>query len=307
MHQKLAKNVALRFAMAKQLHEYEIRVDTFEEQLLELVKGIDDLEQVGKALGVDLKNLVRDLDAAVHTDDDHHNGETVLQHIRWVLEDVERLTDGWDRRERNLLRLVALFHDVGKAYTHDYDPERKKHTFYGHAEKSVELTKAILGRFEKDSKDFLQDLLDLVRLHDAFFMLLNNRKGQADRSSLVYLKKFMRESLAAKDKIQRLVTFAKADSARARTIQRTLEGIGLVLGEMEEWRERQAQKEREKEEAERRSLINLTRFRDKIDQIIEDAVPGASKLMPDIPAVFQRLQKAKRYDALLAIKEVLEK
>lgn len=304
MQRNLVSTVALRFAMAKQLHDYEIKVDSFEEQLRELVEGIDDLEATGKALGVDLKSLVRDLDAAVHTDDDHHNGETVLQHIRWVLEDVERLTDGWDRRERNLLRLVALFHDLGKAYTHEYDPERKKHTFYGHAEKSVELTQAILKRFEKDSKEFLQDLLDLVRLHDAFFMLLNNRATQS-RGSLKYLKKFMRENVAAREKIQRLVTFAKADSARARTIQHTLEGIETVLGEMEEWREEQARIEKERVEAEKRKLKNLTKNRGKIDKIIEDAVPGASKLMPDLSAVNRELGKAKRYDALKAIQRIL--
>lgn len=63
-----------------------------------------------------------------------------------------------------VLRLSALFHDLGKPHTYTID-ERGQGHFYGHGEVSVELTRAILERLGYDN-EVINDVLTLITYHD---------------------------------------------------------------------------------------------------------------------------------------------
>ncbi len=63
-----------------------------------------------------------------------------------------------------VLRLAALFHDIGKPKCFSLDNEGVGH-FFGHASISAELTEKIMSRLKFDN-DTKQKVTELVRLHD---------------------------------------------------------------------------------------------------------------------------------------------
>ena len=81
-------------------------------------------------------NLIFLMGQTFHSDDEHHNGESVLQHTLEVVEDIESLIQDLKENDKTVLRLTAELHDIGKIYTFKVR-ENGKHTFYGHAKKSV--------------------------------------------------------------------------------------------------------------------------------------------------------------------------
>ena len=84
-----------------------------------------------------------------------HHIYNVLEHTAVALENVEPTSE---------LRLAVLFHDIGKPSTFTLDESGVGH-FHGHAEASVDLTKAALQRFRLDKATF-ERVLQLVRWHD---------------------------------------------------------------------------------------------------------------------------------------------
>lgn len=63
-----------------------------------------------------------------------------------------------------VLRLSALFHDIGKPHTYSVDEHGQGH-FYGHGDVSVSITKVILERL-KFNNDIIDDVLELITHHD---------------------------------------------------------------------------------------------------------------------------------------------
>ncbi len=63
-----------------------------------------------------------------------------------------------------VLRLAALFHDIGKPLS--YTEKEGRGHFYGHAKVSCDITRAVLNRLKLDN--YTKDtVLDIIRLHDA--------------------------------------------------------------------------------------------------------------------------------------------
>lgn len=96
-------------------------------------------------------------------------------------------------------RIVMLLHDIGKPYTFTTDENGEGH-FYGHAEKSYELSVGILGRL-KASNDEKDRILKLVRYHDSPIM-------PTERSMRRALARFGEEDL------RRLIDIKRADNLR---------------------------------------------------------------------------------------------
>ena len=69
-------------------------------------------------------------------------------HCYDVYEHTLRVLDNCDRND-TVLRLAAFFHDIGKPETQTFD-QNGAH-FYGHAERSAEITDAIFRRFHTDN------------------------------------------------------------------------------------------------------------------------------------------------------------
>ena len=79
----------------------------------------------------------------------------VWNHTLAVLENIEEKDE--------VLRLAALFHDIGKP--HVYTEKDGVGHFYGHADKSSELTQSIMKSL-KYSTDEINEVLTLVKYHD---------------------------------------------------------------------------------------------------------------------------------------------
>ena len=89
---------------------------------------------------------------------DQHN----LHHVHDVLKHTAVALDGADCDL--IVRLAVLFHDIGKPVTFSLDEQGRGH-FYGHAEKSVEITRQIFNRLKIDNNTKNQ-VLTLIKYHD---------------------------------------------------------------------------------------------------------------------------------------------
>lgn len=280
----------------------ELQADKVEEYLQGLVDGIDNLEEVEEELGLDIRNMVKLLDQYPHNDDIHHHGESILEHIREVLEDVQTVTEGKDKQQRQLLGLVALLHDLGKAYTYELRDVggKKKHTFYKHAEISVKLAEAMLRQLRENNVDLYKRVLDLIRLHDIFMRLMDAQRGSKD---LKYLNKFMRESVYLDDHLDDLVTFSKADSFRAKRFQDTLNGVEAILEDIR--KVEQQQKEEEEARARRQALPPDVEADLRI--LLEAEAPDVAPLLPDLKEVNRALGRKKMYPLLRQVQDVVNR
>jgi len=256
-----------------------------------LVDGIRDLDQAEKDLGLDIRGLVRLLDVHPHNDDIHHSGETTLEHIRWVLEDVPKVAESPE--QERLLGLVALLHDLGKAYT--YELIDGKHTFRKHAKVSLKLTEVMLADLRESDPQLYQRVCDIVRLHDVFMVLGEARKGAKD---LKYLNRLLREPLYTEGHLNDLVAFSRADGFRARRYQDTAREMETILAIIE------GQK-REAEEAKARKEQAIRDHLEEIQQILAE-VPEALAALPNLRAVNTALGKQKRLDLIQRIQSLLE-
>ena len=262
-----------------------------------LVDGIQDLDQAERDLGLDLRGLVRLLGAHPHNDDIHHNGETPLEHIRWVLEDVPKVAE--NPEQERLLGIVALLHDLGKAYT--YELIEGRHTFHKHTKVSLSLTEVMLADLRVSDSQFYQRVHDLVRLHDFFMVLAEARKGAKD---LKYLNKLLREPLYIEGRLNDLVAFSKADSFRAKCYQEITRDRGLILADLEKVKD---QRRASEEALAQKEQTLRNRIEDRIEEIrlLLEGVPEAQAALPSLRAVNKALGKQNRLDLIKKLQSLL--
>ena len=97
-----------------------------------------------------------------------------------------------------LIRLTVLFHDIGKPDCFTMDEKGNGH-FYGHALKSVDITRNILNRLKIDNKT-KHNILILIQYHDL---------------DLQPTKKYIRKlcyKLGSLDMVKKLILFQRADN-----------------------------------------------------------------------------------------------
>ena len=280
------------------LRELDITSENLEEVLNDLVAGIADLDGVEKRLGVDLRNMTQLMRKYPHNDDLYHNGEDVLTHIGWVMDDVARLSAGMDAETRILLKLTGLCHDLGKTYTYAYNDEKKKHTFYDHAAKSVLIAEALLARHREALGGLYQRVLDFTRLHDVFLALAHER---GTGGGLAYTRPLLKEAIYRDGLLADLLTFAKADSFRARSHQDKLHEIEGVLEDVKKYEQVQAAAEAEKARQRQNAVDRVPEIR---AYLVTDA-PDAASALPDLQAAKRLLGMAKRYDLLKGIEAIV--
>ncbi|HIT90026.1 MAG TPA: CCA tRNA nucleotidyltransferase [Candidatus Merdenecus merdavium] len=126
---------------------------------VELVKLLtsDHPETINKAyeLGI-TKVILPEFDAMMETPQKNpHHDSTVGIHTLRALMHIEKSKD---------LRLIMLFHDVGKPLTRTTDSFGRDH-FYDHAKKGSELTKKILRRLKFDNGT-IKKVTHLIKYHD---------------------------------------------------------------------------------------------------------------------------------------------
>lgn len=281
------------------LRTLKITSENLEEVLNGLIAGVSDLDAAEKGLGVDLRNMTQLMKTLPHNDDLYHNGEDVLTHIGWVMDDVAKLSAGMDAEKQVLLRLTGLFHDLGKTYTYAWSPEKKKHTFYDHAAKSVQIAEVLLARHREALGDLYQRVLDFTRLHDVFLALAHER---GTGGGLAYTRPLLKEAIYRDGLLADLLTFAKADSFRARSHQDKLHEIEGVLEDVRKYEKVQAEAEAEKARQRQNAIDRVVEIR----QYLEGAgAPEAASALPDLQAAKRLLGIAKRYDLLKGIEAII--
>lgn len=281
------------------IRDIEVTADSLEEVLQGLVDGIDDLGAVERSLGLDVRGMIGLMRQFEHSSDEYHNGEDVLEHTRWVMADLEDLIGDMADERKVVLRLAALLHDIGKAYTFEVQPDGK-HTFRKHAEKSVELAEALLARHRAELGDLHDQVVELVRRHDEFMRLLEARRGAKD---LKYLNKFMQGPIYLGGHLDDLLTLAKADGNRSKVRDQTLADIEGVLADLAQVERERAEAAKAKARFDENARRMLPEVRDLLRQEGMTEAAGASTLS-EINAI---LGKVKRYDLIKRIQAMLER
>ena len=119
-------------------------------QISELINAIDILKVVIPELYL----------LEIFQNNSHHQHQWLMLHTIHVVATVE---------SDLVLKLAALFHDIGKSAC--YSEEKLPHGgieghFYGHADKSAEITKDVLTRL-RYSNDIIDQVVWLVKMHDS--------------------------------------------------------------------------------------------------------------------------------------------
>jgi putative nucleotidyltransferase with HDIG domain len=310
---KLARRVLRRYLTSTQvprqatapvdLRELEITKDNAEEVLQGLVSDVDDLEGAEKRLGVNLRNISQLMRQFQHNDDLHHNGETVMQHTLEVIDAVRELTQDKDKLQKQLLGLVALLHDLGKAYTYEWQPDKQKHTFYKHMERSTEIAEVLLAKHRESLGDLYKRIIDLVRIHDMFLVLVNSRAERGE--NLRYLKPLLKETVYAEGHIDDLLTLSKADSYRAKSYAEKLHDVEGVIQDLAAYEKKKVE-DAAREVVEQKRMESALRHKlPEIQALLESEAPYAVEALPDLSKVNGLLGAQKRYDLIKRIKSML--
>ena len=277
----------------------DVTVDNAETVLQTLLENAGNLDQLNSKLGIDLRNMTKLMAELKHNDNIHHTGETIIEHTKWVLADLEKLTEGKDATTKQMLSLVALLHDVGKAYTREIQPNGKI-TFYKHAEKSVAIAQVLLAKYKDQLGQTYQRILDLIRLHDMFHAIANDRKNQVPGATK-YLRRLLQESIYLDKHLDELVIFAKADSARSKAAEEYLKHIDDALADIALAEKLKA----EQEVARARQQANIQRKLPEIRKLLEVEAPGAAQALPNVSKANAILGQAKQYDLIKQIRAML--
>jgi hypothetical protein len=241
-----------------------------------------------------------------HADNDHHMGESVYRHTEDVWENVFRdggypgHSDDWYKA----LKYIIVLHDVGKIFTRE-EHDDGRITFYKHNQDSASIASPVMENVTFDNVDWKKWVVDIVRLHDIFFAMDNNR-----RKELSHMKKFMREDVAQSDTmLYLLMVLGRADCS-----PRLFEGKQLCMERFEEdlsaWRHEE-QNCREKEEM---VIDHFREARPEISDIVreqlgDDAVRivEVANTPKDIGRLFGELGNAKKGDIIRKIKSLYDR
>lgn len=283
--------------------------ETFEQQIQELLDNIDHTSEAVQQAKFDYKNLVRDLKTVVHSDDDFHIGESILDHMKQVLINVIELTKDWPKKKQNIMRLTAFLHDIAKPETFAVN-DQGKHTFYGHPDRGYEVSKAILDQFTEESEDLREYAAKLVKYHHHLTSLVHAKEELGDRDTLKYLKGFIKSGMAAEDTFNDLATFAKADSMTAQALAQSLKGIEVVSGDIDKYNAAEKEKAEKEEQLKAKERV-LMQDKDRVSQLLRDnsALTGSEierlASLGDRAALNKELGQRKEYGAIKAIQSYL--
>lgn len=296
--------------VAKSLYDLEITLDRFEEQIESLMDGVDATSTLVQQLNFDFKNVLKALRETTHSSDDYHIGESILDHMKDVLRNVNVLTTGWDEKRRNILRVVAFLHDISKPET--FAVNKNKHTFYGHAQRGADVAKAVLEQFIDDSEEIKEYVEKLVKYHDTLFMLFDSKKRINDPNNVQYLKKFIQSGLALGEGFEDLKTFALADSITAHSAQSTLEAIEIISKDIDLYFKQQEEEQRQQALKAEKTKQALQQNRSTILSILskyvdEADIPTFDAILRDgdMSSLNRELGMMKLYQAIKEIKKFL--
>ncbi len=132
----------------------------------------------------------------------------VFKHILATIESVANSQAPVGDWQKKILKWTMFLHDIGKPYVKTI-AEDGTESFAGHDDKSVELAKGILDRFEFDDND-KKIILTLIKYHDRFL-----NEGEITNDNM----KFLASELDNNKELFYLLIDVKTADARAKNIE----------------------------------------------------------------------------------------
>ena len=284
-------NIFCKYA-ALDLLSMDINSDNIDEVLKQIDSEIETI--TGKK-----EDLLQKMNDITHSADDYHKGESILEHTKEVLQNIENMADeitGINDNALKLLRLVALFHDIGKVYTFAITTknDKTKHTFYSHAAKSAEVLKLLISKELAEDSNFHHDLTELVKAHNSMMDLLASKKGDDP----AYVKRLVESTIGKRDLIKQLNIFMKADSMTEHAMKETLKTINSITEDVPRYHTQL------KEKVDRAAAIDqmIVDKKDEVEELLNIELPNDTNrlmaLYPNIGQIRGEIMKAKRKDIL---------
>ncbi|HUU51832.1 MAG TPA: HD domain-containing protein [Candidatus Heimdallarchaeota archaeon] len=152
-------------------------------------------------------------DSIFHPEKDRYGHHTVWQHTKITVDQAKRLAEKRDFQPQKILALLlaALYHDIGKASTAQWEFKRGRMVIinYGHDIASEKMTEQIFDRFKIYSwngYDLRKTVLSLIRCHHRASELWQNR-------DVLTKKAFNRLAADVNGEIEMVVLLDAADRA----------------------------------------------------------------------------------------------
>lgn len=209
------------YEISKEIDLQGLSVERLNEELFKILLvsplpsiGLEELFKLGALRQVfpELYSLTLSIqDSIFHPEKDPFGHHTVWHHTKLTVDQAKRLADHFDfDQQKNLvLLLAALYHDVGKPATAqwEYKRERMVITNNGHDVLSEKMTKKIFNRFRIFSwngHNLRKMVLALIRCHHRVSELWQNRE-------VITKKAFNRLAADVNGEIELLVCLDAAD------------------------------------------------------------------------------------------------
>jgi putative nucleotidyltransferase with HDIG domain len=152
-------------------------------------------------------------DSVFHPEKDRYGHHTVWQHTKITVDQAKRLAERRDlgKQRKLALLLAALYHDIGKASTAQWEYKRGRMVIinYGHDIASEKMTEKVFDRFKIHSwngYDLRKTVLSLIRCHHRASELWQNR-------DVLTKKAFNRLAADVNAEIEMVVLLDAADRA----------------------------------------------------------------------------------------------
>lgn len=274
---------------AVDLTSLEITPENLEEVLGKIFKEIRSIDEKEKDILAEMKRLR-------HRGNEFHYDESIFEHTKEVLQNIiamENEIKGLGDEAFQLMKLVAIFHDIGKVHTitsKKVSPGSINglvggYTFPKHAQKSAEILKKLIEQRVENKTKFHDDLIELVEHHDDTINMMAARK----KNDPTYVKSLVDGPIGTKKLLEHLKIFLKADSVTTAAIKQTAETLDMIAIDIPEYHEH-------KKRVEERPGVLRQMALDKKDEIIaflQDKAPELIPLFPDMSAIRKALGSKK--------------
>jgi len=293
-------NMFYKLANDLDLFSLDITPDNIEQVLQQITESVQEVDGIEDASVEELKTLLDNMKNLIHSDDEHHYGESILDHTKKVLSNIEQLTNELDDKTKQLMRLVALCHDLGKAFTHEIKEKdsAKKHTFYGHAKKSVEILTKLINQQILEREEY-KNLIVLVKEHDEILSIYSQRGN-----SLKYIKNIISSDAYTYGLFELQIAFAKADSVTQAALDETNKMVEIIRSDITTYNKQQ--KEKEQADILRAAEIqNLIETKGQEISELFSVEPTLLALWPDAKAIRAEIGRMKNFDLMKKFNSII--
>ncbi len=195
---------------------------------------------------VTIDSLLQSMQQTAHSDDDYHHGETILEHVREVVQAAEDLNVESPIAKVQLL--TALMHDIAKPVSHKIHPTTGKHQFSGHWITGINVARQIMERYTADlpvAEPIIDDVCYLVAHHHDIYHLVEAREHQKNRANPVkrvqYLTKFLRDGKDKDWRLPQMYRFMAADTISSRLHKERVEEGTPIFYDIQQYRQFEAE------------------------------------------------------------------